>query len=146
MLGLSNLSHLGNVSGRLLRLVMPNLSMRMSKMVRVTNSAVKIELTRPISSVMPKPFTSSEPRQQQTNQARAQAGMEVIGAQLRADRALADRLFGQLRGKRAGVERAHQIIEIGLRKSLLAAVDRAAAADLRIDARRADDLLVQHDR
>ena len=65
MSGRRNLSHLGNVSGKLLRFFTCSPSIRMLNTVRVTNSDVNRLLIRPISSVVPNPFTSSaaEPHQ-----------------------------------------------------------------------------------
>jgi hypothetical protein len=54
-------SHVGTDSGRLPSLRTSRLSISSPKIVLVTYSAVNSELTMPISSVRPKPLTSSEP-------------------------------------------------------------------------------------
>jgi hypothetical protein len=70
---------------------------------------------------------------------------EVVGAELGADGALGDRLVGELRLERAGVERADEVVELGLLEPALPALNDAAVGDAGAEVGGGDDLLVEDD-
>ena len=120
----------GSVSGRLLRLRTPNLSIRMPKIVWVTNSAVNKLARMPMTSVMPKPFTSSVPNQIRKREVMNVVVLEsrmalqrlVVGvAQGHAEREAAVLLFAQaLEDQHVGVDgradRQHDAGDAGQRE------------------------------